>query len=152
MEETEQIKKQNKNYKSRCNKTLELNNKYFDIGVDEEGLNDIANTLQININITLPFQDQYIEVKSNKKALRTFNYINTRLNHVEYDEMSYEDNRVEKTTSELITLQKYLDKTKQPYTYQKGSNISAIRTNDTLYTLEDTYNEVVKEFEIKTGL
>ncbi len=151
MNETDN-KKTKQNYKSRCNKTLELNNKYFDIGVDEEGLYDIANTLQININITLPFQNQYIEVKSNKKGLRTFNYLNTRLNHVEYDDMSYEDNRVEKTTSELITLQRHLDRTKQPYTYQKGSNISAIRTNDTLYTLEDTYNEIVKEFEVSTGL
>ncbi len=151
MEDTDN-KKIKYNYKSRCKKTLELNDKYFDIGVDEEGLYDIANTLQININITLPFQDQYIEVKSNKKALRTFNYINTRLNHVDYDEMSYEDNRVEKTTSELITLQRHLDRTKQPYTYQKGSNISGIRTTDTLYILEGTYNEVVNEFEIKTGL
>jgi len=100
MNETDN-KKTKQNYKSRCNKTLELNNKYFDIGVDEEGLNDIANTLQININITLPFQDQYIEVKSNKKALRTFNYINTRLNHVEYDEMSYEDNRVRKNNERI---------------------------------------------------
>ena len=151
MNETDN-KKTKQNYKSRCKKTLELNDKYFDIGVDEEGLYDIANTLQIDINITLPFQDQYIEVKSNKRGLRTFNYINTRLNHVDYDEMSYEDNRVEKTTSELITLQRHLDRTKQHYTYQKGSNISGIRTTDTLYILEGTYNEVVNEFEIKTGL
>ena len=99
MEDTDN-KKTKYNYKSKCKKTLELNNKYFDIGVDEEGLDDIANTLQININITLPFQNQYIEAKSNKKGLRTFNYLNTRLNHVEYDEMSYEENRVEKTTGE----------------------------------------------------
>ena len=69
MEDTDN-KKTKYNYKSKCNKTLELNNKYFDIGVDEEGLFDIANTLQIDINITLPFQNQYIEVKSNKKGLR----------------------------------------------------------------------------------
>jgi len=151
MEDTDN-KKTKQNYKSRCKKTLELNNKYFDIGVDQEGLYDIANTLQININITLPFQDQYIEAKSNKKGLRTFNYINTRLNHVEYDEMSYEENRVEKTTSELLKIQRRLDKTGQYYTYKKSSNITEIRTTDTLYSLEDEYNEVVKDFEVKTGL
>ena len=151
MEDTDN-KKTKYNYKSKCNKTLELNNKYFDIGVDEEGLYVIANTLQININITLPFQNQYIEVKSNKKGLRTFNYINTRLNHVEYDEMSYEENRVEKTTGELLNIQRRLDKTKQYYTYKKGTNISEIRTTDTLYTLGDEYHEVVKDFEVSTGL
>jgi len=145
-------KKTKANYKSKYNKALELNDKYFDIGVNQEGLDDIANTLQININITLPFQDQYMEAKSNKKALRAFNYINTRLNHVEYDEMSYEANRVEKSTYELLKIQKQLDKTGQYYTYKKGSNITEIRTMDTLYALESTYNEVVKEFEVSTGL
>jgi len=40
MNETDN-KKTKQNYKSRCKKTLELNNKYFDIGVNQEGLDDI---------------------------------------------------------------------------------------------------------------
>jgi len=66
--------------------------------------------------------------------------------------MSYEANRVEKSTYELLKIQKQLDKTGQYYTYKKGSNITEIRTMDTLYALESTYNEVVKEFEVSTGL
>lgn len=140
------------NYKTRLNKVLQLNEKYFDQGVQQTGLDDIANTLQINLTINLPFQGEFLTAKSNKKALRTFKYMNTRLHHVEYDEVSYSENRVVMDNNELIKLQKKLDKSKQYYTYSRNTSISEIRTTDTIYCLANEYNEAVNQFEIDTGI
>jgi hypothetical protein len=107
--ETSASKATTDRYKTKRKKIEELNKKYFDIGVNQKGLDDIAQELQVDLYVSLPFQNDNLVAKSNKKPLRTFRYINTRLNHVDYDKVSHIDNRITVEKHELIELQQQLD-------------------------------------------
>lgn len=151
--ENSKSKKTQQNYKSRLNKLNALNEKYFDSGINEDCVCDVANELQVDININLPFQDNYIQVKSQKKPLRGFNFRNTRLNHVDYDVLSYEDNVVELTKNELINKLDKLQQTKDYFTYKRNhTHPTEIKTIDTIYRTANPYREVINQFEIDNGL
>jgi len=151
--ENAQTKKTKQNYVSRLNKVMELNEQYFDKGIDENSIADVSNKLQIDINISLPFQDNYISVKSQKKPLRSFNYRNTKLNHVEYDILYYEDNVIELTQKELDQKIKELKNKNEYITYKRSLlHITEIRTIDTIYRTANPYREAVLAFEIENNL
>lgn len=151
--QTSKTKKTIQNYNSRLKKALKLEEKYHDTGVNEDALNEISNDLQLDLSVVLPFQNDYIEAKSNKKPLRSFKYINTRMNHVEYDELSYNEKNEIVSQNDLIKLQKQLENTNEYYTYKKNyMNVSEIRTIDTIYRLSNEFNDIVNDFENNTGL
>lgn len=146
-------KRTKENYITRLNKVLTLNEKYFERGITEHSISDVANELQIDINISLPFQDNYISSKSQKKPLRTFNYRNTKLNHVDYDVLAYEDNVVELTIEELSVKFDELKNSDEYFTYKRSmTRTTEIKTIDTIYRLANPYREVVNAFEIENNL
>ena len=146
-------KKTKQNYETRLKKLNKLNEKYFDIGVNEEGLYDIANTLQIDLNVSLPFQNEYMSGKSCKKPLKKFNYINTKLHHAELDEVLNTDDRNIVSTDELYKIMEQLDSDGEYYTYTKNnSQLITITTANKMYSIENNYQKAVNEFEIDTGL
>ena len=150
--ETSMTKKTKQNYNSRLKKALKLEEKYHDTGVNEDALNEISNDLQVDLSVVLPFQNDYMEAKSNKKPLRSFKYINTRMNHVEYDELSYNEKTEIISQNDMIKLQNKLNKNNEYYTYKKNyMNVSEIRTIDTIYRLPNEFNDIVNDFENKTG-
>jgi hypothetical protein len=141
------------NHKSRLNKALSLEKKYHDTGVNEQALNEISNELQLDLYIDLPFQKNYLVSKSNKKAFRTFHFVNTRLNHVDFSEITHTDNIIEVSLDELKAEQDSLDKYKQFYTYTKNCrSINSITTLDAYFVLKNDYKNAVYEFECETGL
>jgi len=72
-----------KKYKAMYNKAVKFEKKY-DKGVPQEDILDICNSLQIGLDITLPFsKDSFISYKSGIKPRKTFKFINTRLNHID---------------------------------------------------------------------
>ena len=145
--------KSNKNYVTFVNKAKVLEQKYHDIGVNTNAIDDICNNLQIDIQVDLPFQKEFIVCKSSKKSLRTFHFVNTRMNHVDFDEVSHTDNKVIMTQEELLQKWKQLNDDDIYNTYTKSSlNINRITTNDAVYTLPNEYNEIVEKFEIESGL
>lgn len=151
--DTVTTKKTVSNYKTMMKHAVELEKKYHDIGVNKDAMVEISNKLQVDLHIHLPFQKDFIVAKSNKKALRTFQYKNTRLNHVDFDELTH--NEIEEIVSldELIKIQKKLDLEGTYYTYQKSyKNITQIDTLNCRYKLENKYRDSVYEFEIMTGL
>ena len=151
--ETSMTKKTKQNYNSRLKKALKLEEKYHDTGVNEDALNEISNDLQVDLSVVLPFQNDYMEAKSNKKPLRSFKYINTRMNHVEYDELSYNEKTEIISQNEMIKLKNKLNKNNEYYTYKKNyMNVSEIRTIDTIYRLPNEFNDIVNDFENKSGL
>jgi len=75
-EEKVKTVKSNKNYITFVNKAKELEKKYHDIGVNSQAINDICNILQVDIHVDLPFQQDYIVCKTNKKPLRTYRFKN----------------------------------------------------------------------------
>jgi len=141
------------NYKTMMKKAIELETKYHNVGVNKDAMIEISNDLKIDLHVHLPFQKDFIVAKSNSKALRTFQYRNTKLNHVDFDELTH--NEVEQIVSleELINIQKKLDAEKAYYTYQKSyKNITQIDTLNCRYKLKNDYRDAVFKFETETGL
>ena len=151
--DTSKAKQTQYNYTKLMKKAINLEKKYHDVGVNKDAMIEISNDLQIDLHIHLPFQKDYIISKSNKKALRTFQYRNTKLNHVDFDELTH--NEIEEIVSleELKDIQRELDLTKSYYTYQKSyKNITQIDTLNRRYKIENKYRDAVFEFENETGL
>ena len=142
------------NYKSFMKKAVELEKKYHDIGVNKDAMAEISNTLQVDLHIHLPFQKDFIVSKSNKKALRTFQYRNTKLNHVDFDELTHNEIEEIVTLEELIKIQQKLDLAGTYYTYQKSfKNITQIDTLNRRYKLNNKYRDCIYYFETEgTGL
>ena len=147
-------KKTQLNYITRLNKVNKLNSKYFDSGISEDAIVDVAGELQLDINVSLPFQDNYISAKSQKKPLRTFNFINTKLNHVDYDKLAHEDNVIEIfSKEELEEIAENLTANNIYHTYTKNLlRINEIKTTDTIYRLANPYSNAVNNFEIANNL
>lgn len=151
--ENSQSKKTQYNYQSRLNKVIKLNEKYFDSGINEDKIAEVSNELQVDINVSLPFQNNYITAKSQKKPLRTFNYINTRLNHLDYDKLSSGDIIEELTQEELNNKVEELTENNEYFTYKRGLlGITEIRTTEIIYKTNNHYRGVVNDFEIKNNL
>jgi hypothetical protein len=111
---------------------LEL--QYRDGGVDEKKIQEIADKLQVHIEINQPFQKKFIVCKSNKKALTTFRFINTKLNHIDLNEVVNKE-PIYLEYNELQELFKeYSDDKDKFFTYTRG------RTGYTsISTLKNTY-------------
>ena len=110
-------KKTKQSYNSRFKKAIKLEEKYHDTGVNKDALNEIFNDLQVDLSVVLPYQNDYLEAKyNNKKPLRSFKYYNTRMDHVEYDELSYSKNNEIISQNDMINLQKKLNKKNGYYT------------------------------------
>lgn len=146
-------KKTIQNYQSLLKKALLLESKYHNIGVNNDALIEISNTLQIDLIVNLPFQKEYMKASSNKKALRTFNFINTRINHVEFDELTHNGEEKIVTLEQLKKLKIQLDKNDVFNTYKKSNlNICEINTSSIKYKLDNKYQETILKFEIETDL
>ena len=155
-----------KRYNTILNKLKGYEAKYM-FGVPEADLQMIANDLQIDINVEFPLKaaDQYITVKSDKKRLRPFNFVNTRMDHVDVDPARrYAGKRhngvVTVSEPEKVTEQQLLDirdgliQDGTHYTYKKDveGNIISIMTLSTTWQIGSEYHDAVKHFEEETGL
>jgi hypothetical protein len=140
--------------------------KYLKDGVPQDDINDICNDLQIDIDISLPLQKEHkiLECKSSKKALKKFNFINTKFNHIEHNELilqnnfisTYKDNQgLEKdlTPNELLNIKYKLDENNEFYMYKRNKqDLTSIITLKGNYRCINEYNTIVQEFEKTTGL
>ena len=90
---------------------------------------------------------KFIEIRSQKKPLKKFKYINTRLNHIELNEVKSLDNYEEVSKKELIEI---FNNEKDFKMWRQGkSGITQVNTLDTIYKLteDEGYKAAVKEFE-----
>ena len=123
---------------------------YRESGVSEEDINIISNKYQINIEVNTPFQKTFINCKSDKKALTTFKFINTRIDHVEH-------NKIVNLKPEIVS-QDEINKIKTSlrgdyHTYTKNSGgVSSISTTDTTYKKDNEYNNYIRGFEEENGI
>jgi len=148
IEDTE--RKTRDKYEKKLNIINDLLIKYKN-GVPESDISNICDLLQVDINIELPFNmSSYINCISNKKALQKFNYINTKLNHVDY--ITNED--IETVSKEQLNeLQQKLNENNEFYVFNTNTEgISSIRTIDKQYILYNDFIDCVNEFELETGL
>ena len=123
---------------------------YRESGVSEEDINMISNKYQVNIEVNTPFQKNFITCKSDKKALTTFKFINTRVDHVEH-------NRIVNLEPEIVS-QSELNEIKTSlrgkyHTYTKNNRgVSSISTIDKTYKKDNEYNNYITEFQKETGI
>jgi hypothetical protein len=83
MKENAKATSTKRKYNALYNKAIKLE-KEFIVGVPQEDIQKICNTLQIGLDITLPLlDDNFISCRSMKKPLKVFKFVNTRLNHIE---------------------------------------------------------------------
>lgn len=126
----------------------------YQSGVPEQDLQEIVNDLQIGIKIDLPFaKDQiYIDVKSHKKQLTTFKFINTRLNHIELNELIDNAQLEEVSYEELQTIVEQLGN--EFYLFNKDTNgrYIVVKTLKGGWRVQNDYLTAVNEFERQTDL
>lgn len=123
-------------------------------GVPEDAISEICNKLQIDITIQMPFcENTFIEGQSTRKRLTKFNFINTRLNHVDLNEVVKTDDIKDISSKEMRELQEKLDANTEHYTYKKSMNrVSSITTLTNNYRIKDDFTKVISEFEESNGL
>jgi len=142
-----------KKYISKINVARKMEEQYREPGVEEKDLPVIANKLQMDIVISQPFQKKpFIEARSDKKAMKKFSFINTRLNHVDLNQVVNND-PIFVSYEELQELFNTLQKEDKFFTYKRDhSGISSIFTLTGNYKVKQDFQEFVNEFEKQSGL
>lgn len=139
-------------YRAKYNNLVKDNDKYFSTGVSEEDMNILSNKYQINIEVNTPFQKSFIICKSSKKALTTFKYINTKLDHIDHNKVvnlkceEVSQDFINATAKELIKNDEYFTYNKNMFGYRK------ISTLECSYVVKTDYNKCIDDFEKETGL
>jgi len=150
-----QINSKTKSTEKRYNSKINKLNKYivkYSKGVPEKDLPEICNDLQIGIEIDLPSSvleknTEYIRYRSQKKPIKIFKFINTRLNHIELNEVSNKDSYEEVSQDELHEI---FDNTKE-FKLWKGDRdkeLYQVNTLNKIYKLTENegYIKEVNEF------
>jgi len=133
----------------------------YPTGVPEADLQEIANNLQVGIQIDIPFNESktaMIDVCSEKKVLRKFKYINTRAHHVELNNIVNLDKSINVDINELNNVivkqfyQQAIDEGKAYYKKDRNNRITTLYTVDGVFRALSPYTEVANQFDIDTGL
>lgn len=143
--------------KKRYKKIQKDIKKYLDIydkGVPEEDIPEICNKLQIGIEIDIPStinnDTKYIEYESQKKPLKKFKFVNTRLNHIELNQVNNTTDYIECNERQLLDMWAEAQ-TKGEFMMWKESMNGIVQINklDAIYKLSDKvgYSAAVEEFE-----
>ena len=118
-------------------------------GVPEDCIAEICNALQIDISVELPFcNTNFIDSKSIMKALRTFKFMNTRLNHVDLNEVVQTGEIEVVSLSDLLILKAQLDNDNEYYTFRRNlDNVTSISTLRKTYKLSNVFSEIVSKID-----
>lgn len=123
-------------------------------GVPEAHIQKICELLQIDIKVDLPLDinEPFIYCKSSKKRLKLFEFINTRLDHVDLNEVVLKEHIKNITRDEMYELKNELDSKDEYYIYQKDMRgISSLTTFNGRYTINSEYHNTVCDFEESVG-
>ena len=145
--------KSKQRYNAKLQKIEKLLVKYND-GVPENEIHAICELLQIDIKVDLPFNinEPFIYCKSTKKRLKLFEFINTRLHHVDLNEVVLNEHTKPLNRDELYVLKEKLDEKLEYYIYKKDTRgISCITSFSGKYTINSKYHDVVTDFEEKNN-
>jgi len=140
-------------YNAMAVKLDEFNDQY-QTGIPEDDVQNICNQLTVDINVDLPLHSaQFLTCKSLKKRLKVFNFINTRLNHVNLNEIVNKDvtkvseDQLQQIAVDLTEDEQYFD-----YNKAKDGRYTKIRTLKGSFQMDSEYNELCSEFEKNSGM
>ena len=142
-----------KKYISKVNVAKKMEEQYRESGVKEKDMPIIANKLQMDIVINQPFKKKpFIEARSDKKPMKKFSFINTRLNHVDLNEVVNTE-PIFVSYEELQTMFNTLIEKREFFTYRRDySGISSIFTLTGNYKVKQDFQEFINNFEQESGL
>lgn len=143
-----------KRYSALLNKLDDYIETYGD-GLPEHCVSEVCNNLQVDITIEVPFgKEKLIEAKSTRKRLKLFRFMNTRLNHVQLNELVTNDECEDVSSRrQLYDIIQDLVDSGEFYTYTKTKEgITSISTLSKKYQLKSEFREIVAKFEFETGL
>lgn len=146
-ETLEQSKSQSAKYRySKILKDIDEFEEMFKDGIPENSISDICNKLQIDISVQMPYcETKFIECQSIKKRLKHFNFLNTRINHVDLNEITNLGNYIETNRKEIIKIIEESNANGIFCYYNKAK--TCVYTLQNIYKVVDEYNEIVNEFE-----
>lgn len=144
--------------KDRNNGHIGYIEKYKD-GIPESELQKVIEDLQIAVKIYQPIGSNQIllDMTSKKKPVKVFNYLNTRLNHLESGKIPFSFNNLFTTieVTEFDTMDELQEKAdelrekKEVFIYIRNSfGITNIQTTTERYSLKNDFKEKVKKFEV----
>ena len=146
------------NYKRKIKLLGQLEIEYIN-GVPQDKIPEICNILQIGIEIDLPSTVNtdtiYIRHRSQKKPLKTFKYINTRLNHIELNEVNNvgEFQYISKKKLKELFWKKVDSGEFLLFKESRSNGLKQINTLEEVLRVEpDNYSIAVEEFEDKNKL
>ena len=137
--------------------------KKYENGIPENEIQKVCDDLRISINVEQPFSNTpYLKIQPQKKALKVFNYINTRTNHLElitngckFDNIHINDfkNVIILTREEMREKQQELDKCRIEYIYKKDKlGVCCIKSISNVYSIDNDFINTISDFEKSTGL
>lgn len=142
--------------KAKYNKKLKQVEKmlidYHETGVAEDKLQFLANDLNINIEVCLPFNSTpYIVANSEKPSQKTFKYINSKCGHLDH---TFYDEPIQLTDEDFNDLIKNTDLNDEGVWIQKTSRglITKLMTTNYVYTRESDLNVKMNENLKQYGL
>lgn len=122
---------------------LEVYEELYKDGIPENKLNEFADDIRVHIYIKDPIGKEYKSFKCVGRALRTFTYLNTRLNHAEHYISSNDDIKIYE--DEMREVASNLGEGKGYYV-GKSDCPNKIYLPDRIYTLTNDDNEVINKF------
>ncbi len=149
--ESSETKSTAKKYNAMINKINKYEEQYKE-GIPEDNIQEIADRLQIKIEVDIPSpldrKVNLLTIEPQKKPLKTFKFLNTRINHVDVNNLTSLDKYEEVSGSEIESIKKELNKSKEFYLYRVNADgISQLNTIDKSYKIKNEYQEIVSDFE-----
>ena len=124
-------------------------------GIPETFIPTICNELQVGIDIDLPFaKESFISHTSMKKFLKTFKFVNPRLNHIDLNEVVITNNYTDVTPKELQAIGKECEEKGDYFDFNRDKNdqYTTIRTLHNKFASTSPYLEAMNEFEKDSGV
>lgn len=140
-----------KKYKSMINKIDKYVIEYKD-GIPEDKIQSVSDDLQLKFTIDIPSiineKVNLLTIEPQKKPLKTFRFLNTRINHIEINKISSLDQYEEVSYKEIHRIKKQLEKDNEYYIYRVNADgYSQINTIDKSYKVISEYQTITSEFE-----
>ena len=145
-------------YKKIIRECDKFEEKFQEDGVPEHCISEICEKLQIGIEIDLPStantKTKYIDGRSQKKPIKIFKYINTRLNHIDLNEVRSLNNYEEVSQERLNEIFQNGLEEGMTLWKQAKTGITQVHALDKIYKLnsEEGFRRAVKEFEEKNDI
>ena len=145
-----------KRYKS-INKKIDNYLIKYKEGIPEDEVQEVADNLQVGFSIDIPSpinkKVNLLTIEPQKKALKVFKFLNTRIDHVEINDLRALDNFEEISRGELEIKKRELSKNKEFFIYKSGKDgVSQLNTIYKSYKVKDPMQDIISDFENDNNL